>query len=101
MKNKSTQNSLIYTGAVLLFFTLLTHLTLSQPDGGIFSSIGILIVSLFQLVIFVIGLAIGIALCIAVMLCVFIAAAYLTIVSRNRMWLPRKNLPEQRSIKEA
>ena len=84
MKNKSTQNSLIYTGAVLLFFTLLTHLTLSQPDGGIFSSIGILIVSLFQLVIFVIGLAIGIALCIAVMLCVFIAAAYLVNTSLGK-----------------
>lgn len=77
MENNPTRNSLIYAGAVLLFFILMAHLTVSRPDGGVFSSLGILIVSLFQLVFFVIGLAIGIAVCIAVMLLIFVAAAYL------------------------
>ncbi len=70
-------NSLLYAGAVLLFFLLLVNLTLVRPDGGVFSSIGILIVSLFKLVLFIIGLTIGIALCLAVFLGIFVAAAYL------------------------
>lgn len=78
MGNKSTRNSLLYAGAVLLFFLLLTHLTLSRPDGGVFSSIGLLIVGIFQLLFFVIGLAIGIAVCLAAFFLIFIAAAYLT-----------------------
>lgn len=70
-------SSLLYAGAVLLFFLLLVNLTLSRPDGGVFSSIGILILSLFKLVFFIIGLAIGIAICLTVFLGIFVAAAYL------------------------
>lgn len=77
MEINSNRKSLGYAGAVLLFFVLLTHLTVSRPDGGIISSIGILIVSLFQLVVWVIALPIGLAVCIAVMLCIFIASAYI------------------------
>ena len=78
MGNKSTRNSLLYAGAVLLFFLLLTHLTLSRPDGGVFSSIGLLIVGIFQLLFFVIGLVVGVAVCLAALFLIFIAAAYLT-----------------------
>ncbi|MGI6638416.1 MAG: hypothetical protein ACOX4Z_05070 [Desulfobulbus sp.] len=53
-------------------------MTLSRPDGGVFSSIGLLIVGIFQLLFFVIGLAIGIAVCLAAFFLIFIAAAYLT-----------------------
>lgn len=77
MKNKTTLNAVAYAGGILLFLILLVHLTLSRPDGGFFSSIGILIVSLIKLVFFVVGLLIGVALCIAVMLCIYVAAAYL------------------------
>lgn len=77
MKNKATLTSVAYAGGILLFLILLVYLTLSRPDGGFFSSIGILIVSLFKLVFFVIGLAIGVALCIGVMLCIYVAAAYM------------------------
>lgn len=84
MGNKSTRNSLLYAGAVLLFFLLLTHLTLSRPDGGVFSSIGLLIVGIFQLLFFVIGLVVGVAVCLAALFLIFIAAAYLTNVQLGK-----------------
>lgn len=77
MKKTSTLFSYVSTGAIFLFFSLVAYLTLSRPDGGVFSSIGIIIATLFQLVFFVIGLAVGVALCIAIMLYIYIAAAYL------------------------
>ena len=77
MKKNSTLFPYVSAGAIFLFFSLVAYLTLSRPDGGVFSSIGIIIGTLFQLVFFAIGLAIGVALCIAIMLYIYVAAAYL------------------------
>ncbi len=84
MKKISKFKPLLYTAGVFFFFILLVQLTLSHPEGNIFSSLWLLIVSVFQLISLVVGLAIGIVICMAVFLLIFAAAGFIYDRTRGR-----------------
>lgn len=77
MKKNASLCAVASAGIIFLLFSLVAQLTLAHPGSGIFHSIGLILVTIFQLVFWIIGLVIGVALCIAVMLCIYVASAYL------------------------
>ena len=77
MKKNSSLCAVASAGIIFLLFSLVAQLTLAHPGSGIFYSIGLILVTIFQLAFWIIGLVIGVALCIVVMLCIYVASAYL------------------------
>lgn len=77
MKKNLSLCAVASAGIIFLLFSLVAQLTLAHPGSGIFYSIGLILVTIFQLVFWIIGLIIGVALCIVVILCIYVASAYL------------------------
>ena len=76
MKKNPSLCAVASAGIIFLLFSLVAQLTLAHPGSGIFHSIGLILVTSFQLVFWIIGLVIGVALCIAVMLCIYVVFVY-------------------------
>ncbi|QQG65185.1 hypothetical protein [Desulfobulbus oligotrophicus] len=73
-----TRASLYKAAAVLLFFVILAYLVSSTPDGGVFSSIGQMIIGVFRFIQWSIAMIIGVTLSIAVLIAIFLFAVSLT-----------------------
>ena len=84
MEKKCPFASLWSAGIIVALFSLVAYLTLTRPDTGVISALWTIVATLFKLIPFVIGLAIGIALCVAAVLVIYVASAYIVDCSLGR-----------------
>ncbi len=75
MKTNVMRAPLLKAGAVLVIFMLLVYMTSSSPDGGVWGAIGLMFIRAVQLILWAIGMVLGIAVCLAVLFAVFFGAA--------------------------
>ncbi|MBM9538380.1 hypothetical protein [Desulfobulbus alkaliphilus] len=72
MKTNKMRTPLIISAAVLLVFSLLAYFTSATPEGGFFSSVGLIIIGIFRFIQWTIAMIIGLTISIAVLIGVFL-----------------------------
>jgi type II secretory pathway component PulC len=77
MKANMMRAPLIKSAAVLLVFSLLAYLTSVSPEGGVLSSVGLIIIGAFRLVQWALAMIIGLTISIAFLIAIFLFAAFL------------------------
>ena len=77
MKENMMRAPLFKAGGVLLVLVLLAYLTSVSPDGGVFSSAGLIIIGVLRLIQWAIAMVIGLAVSIAVLIAIFLFAVFL------------------------
>ncbi len=75
MKTNLMRAPLIKSAVVLLIFILLAYLTSASPEGGVLSSLGLIIIGAFRFVQWAIAMVIGLSVCIAFLIGIFLLAA--------------------------
>ncbi len=74
MKTNPMRVPLLQAAVVLLFFVLLAYLTSATSNGGLFSSIGLIIIGFFRFIQWSIAMVIGMSVAIAVLIGFFLLA---------------------------